>query len=181
MQEEKGQTTCGSEADVVDSGVVVGIPGEEEDLRLSGGSIQKIDDKGRFTFPKKLREGIGDEQDAIVITRGARLKGYRHLWAMPKKEWEKLVGTINGMPESDNKMRVSMHFMGGRDECEIDKFGRVLLNSALRKYAGVESGELFITGIGRKIVIMDLAVYESYMGQGGYDELIEEDVDKLGL
>jgi len=153
-------------------------------LKLAGGFVQKIDAKGRFTFPKKLRSGLADgggDPERVVITRGARLKGFRHLWAMPAGEWDRMVEKINRLPESDEKMRVSMHFVGGKEECEMDKFGRLLLSSTLRSYAGAESGELFIMGIGRKIVIMDRALYEKYLSQENYDEQIESDVDKLGI
>jgi len=182
MDELKDNNGVGAAADGVDDSVVLDSvdSGAGEIVGLSGSSVQKIDDKGRFTFPKKLRDLFGTEKDSVIITRGARL-GYRHLWAMPKGEWDRLVEKINRMPESNNKMRVSMHFLGGKEECDIDKFGRVLMSAPLREWAKLESGELFITGIGRRIVIIDRKLYEDYLAQEGYDEQIEADVDKLGL
>lgn len=156
----------------------------EESVYLYGDAYPKIDAKGRFSFPRQLREQLGSEKNRVVVTRGVGKKEFRHLWAFPISEWKKLIRNINSMRNSRKVDMVRQQLLGYAQDCEIDKSGRILLNQKLREFAGIntEKGdELVVTGVGHKITVWAKSTFEMYEAQLDYDAAVEEAMDDLGV
>ncbi len=168
-----------------DNKVPVGpLSASEESVYLYGDAYPKIDAKGRFSFPRQLKEQLGSEGKRVVVTRGVGKKEFRHLWAFPVSEWRKLIRKINSMRNSRKVDMVRQQLLGYAQDCEIDKSGRILLNRNLREFAGIDtekSGELVVTGVGHKITIWAKATFEMYESQTDYDAAVEDAMDELGV
>ncbi len=144
--------------------------------RLTGQFTPRLDEKGRFSFPKGFRDLLGDR---VVLTRGS-MDGH-YLQAYPISVWEETVDKINALPNTRDTRIVRRHLIGSAVEVEIDKLGRVLVSPQLREYAKLESGELVVTGVGKFIEIWDRANFENMEQQDDYDTLVESAMDKIGI
>ncbi|MBQ2755067.1 MAG: division/cell wall cluster transcriptional repressor MraZ [Oscillospiraceae bacterium] len=118
-----------------------------------------VDAKGRLFIPAKWRDDLGS---TIIVTRGLTgREDYRCLFGMSLTMWELLLEKFKGVALADvvtqNALRKTFAMAC---ECELDKQGRILISSGLRKYAGLESGATLI-GMGNRIEIWDSQRWEN--------------------
>ncbi len=99
-----------------------------------------LDEKGRLSFPAKLREEMGE---TFWITRW--LDGC--LVAFPEKEWENIAALFEDKSlVKSRKLKRQMY--SGASEVKPDKQGRVLVVPALRNAIDLER-EAVVIGVGR--------------------------------
>ena len=110
-----------------------------------------VDAKGRLFSPAKWREDLGS---TIIITRGMLGKSDRRcLFGMSLTTWDMLLERYNKIAMTDVKAQnaLRMTFANACD-CELDKQGRILISSTLRKYAGIDKDAVLV-GMGNRIEI----------------------------
>lgn len=111
-----------------------------------------VDQKGRFNFPFKLREQLGE---TFIIAQG--FDGC--LFAFSKEEWQKLADKIDSLPLTKTR-RLQRILFAGASEAEPDKQGRVLLPANLRKHAGIEK-EIVVIGVSNRVEIWSAERYNN--------------------
>ncbi len=94
-----------------------------------------IDQKGRTTFPAKLRETlVGAYDERLIITTA--LDPCLH--AYPVREWEALEAALGKRNPMEPGVKTLMRlYVASAQECGIDKMGRVLIPPSLRDHAGL--------------------------------------------
>lgn len=134
-----------------------------------------LDNKGRVQVPVKFRPRFAD---GAVVTRGLD----DSLFLYTKVEWQKIAEKIAALPLSKNSARsFSRLMLAGAMEIELDKQGRMMLPSYLRKFAGLNK-DLIFAGLYSRVEIWDEKKWRSYQEEmeGSVSE-ITEDLNDLGL
>lgn len=134
-----------------------------------------IDAKNRIIVPAKFREELGD---SFIITKGLD----NCLFVYPMEEWKIIEKKIRSLPFNRADARAfSRFFFSGASEVEMDKQGRVLIPSNLRKYASLEK-EVVIIGVSSRVEIWSKEVWEDYNESTGAEfENIAEKLDDLNI
>jgi MraZ protein len=138
-----------------------------------------LDDKGRVAIPAKLRYSNVGEEEYWVAT-----KGFDHcLFAYPRDEWKRIVGTIHdrlSLTKKEDRSFLRM-FISPASEQALDKQGRMALSPSLREYAGIER-DVVILGAIKRIEIWSDKNWNLYREENekSFDSLGEKIAD-LGL
>ena len=135
-----------------------------------------IDDKGRIMLPIKFREALSkkDETTLILTNIDDCLKAY------PTTVWSEIEQKILLRPDRTNAERnFKRFFLGGVQECPLDKQGRILVPQSLRKYAGLEK-DVAIIGLTSHFEIWNIDRYEKTNPQINTEEILSLRYD-LGL
>ncbi len=105
-----------------------------------------LDEKFRFSFPKKFRN---DLENGFVITRGVD----NCLLVYTNSEWEGFANDVSTLPLTNKSARdFQRHILSGAVEIQLDKIGRAILPEHLRNFANIKK-DIVIAGIGDKIEI----------------------------
>lgn len=113
-----------------------------------GVNTLNLDTKGRLAIPVKYRERLMDNgASSIVITINPQ---ERCLWLYPQAEWLPIAQKVSRLPPLKRQNRqLQRLLLGHASELEMDGQGRVLLNSELRDYAGMDK-KIALVGQGHK-------------------------------
>ena len=115
-----------------------------------------LDDRGRVTLPRKIRQVITGEE--IVLARG--YEGC--IFGFDKSSWEKEAGKHLDTPVTDEKGReVRRYLFAGAEKVGIDKLGRILLPAQLKEH-GLITREVKVIGAGDHFEIWDTARWREY-------------------
>ncbi len=133
---------------------------------LIGEYSHSIDAKGRLIIPSKFREILGDD---FVITKG--LDGCLFLY--PINEWQDFERKLRTLPLMNKSARdFSRYFLGSAVDGGLDKQGRVLLSSALRKFAELEK-DVVLVGMLNRVEIWNEANWNKHNTE------VEADMDEI--
>lgn len=122
---------------------------------FSGEYHHSLDSKGRLIVPSKFREILGSH---FWIGRGFD----SCLQIYDDEDWEAFSDRLKALPANSAKARsLVRYFMSGTVEMEIDKQGRILLPSQLRRMAGIERDVVFV-GMGTRGELWSEEAYSSY-------------------
>ena len=121
---------------------------------LKGEYSHNIDAKGRLIIPAKFRDELGEN---FVITKGME----NCLYVYPEDEWTAFEKKLSELPTTtDKNARAFAHFFqGSAVDGDLDKQGRTLISSALRKYAMLDKEVVFV-GMGKRAEIWDKARWD---------------------
>ena len=138
---------------------------------LTGEYNNTIDDKGRLSFPSKLRGAVN--QNVLMITKGLD----RCLWLFTSEEWaifESKVMSNASMMKAKN-MQVVRHFIAPAQPVEFDKNGRLSIPQSLREYANL-SKDCVVLGIAKYVELWDNATYNEYLkaSEDSFRDAVEE-------
>lgn len=140
---------------------------------LIGEYEHSIDAKGRISMPAKIRKDMGDN---FIVTKG--LDGC--LFVFSQEEWVNFETKLKALPLSDKNARNFVRFfLSGATECEIDKQGRFLIPSNLRKVANLDK-ETIIIGVGTRLEIWNKEIWNLKDEEISADE-IAENMTMLGI
>lgn len=115
-----------------------------------------LDDRGRVTLPRKIRQEL--DQDEVIVSRGFDAC----IFGFDRDSWEKEATKQLEAPVTEEKARSIRRYMfAGAQKVEVDKLGRILLPALLKEYAGV-SGEVKVIGAGDHFEIWDKEQWEEY-------------------
>ncbi|MDP2631584.1 MAG: division/cell wall cluster transcriptional repressor MraZ [Candidatus Uhrbacteria bacterium] len=135
----------------------------------------QIDEKGRISVPTKFRN---DLVQGAVVTRGLDSS----LFLLPLEEWDKLAGSIAGLPLGQANSRAFARLMlAGAMDVNLDKQGRFIVPEFLRKYAGLEK-KVVIVGVNTRLELWDEDTWNEYRTKTEQDaESIAEQLGELGI
>ena len=136
-----------------------------------GEYYHNIDEKGRVTFPAKLREELGEQ---FVLTKG--LDGCLSAYSM--EEWSRISEKVAGLPQA--KARDLKRFMfSSATVVNSDKQGRVLVSPTLRLHAGLAK-EIAVIGASDHVEVWDK---ENWIARSSAmdSDAIAEAMDELGF
>lgn len=126
---------------------------------LTGEYNNTLDEKGRLSFPAKLRTEL--EQNVLIVTR-SYLDHCLQLFTT--EEWEQLKTRIMASvsPFSKENMNVVRRFIAPAQAVEFDKAGRLSIPQSLREYAGL-SKDCTILGVDKFMEVWDSEKYRQYL------------------
>ena len=130
---------------------------------LCGTYYPSIDQKGRMSFPNKLREILGVE---FYLCAGYDDK---YIAVYSTEEFEKYrqkLETIPGKTGSEIRRR----FLACADKQVPDKQGRIFITQQLRTYAGI-SDEVVVIGSENRAEIWDKSTWESFSSNITFDDI----------
>lgn len=138
---------------------------------LTGEYNNTIDDKGRVSFPSKLRLSVN--QNVLIITKGLDTC----LWLFTIDEWENFSAKImsNASMMKRKNLDIIRHFIAPAQQIEFDKSGRLSIPQSLRDYAKL-SKDCTILGVAKYIELWDSASYSEYLttSEDSFREAAEE-------
>ena len=115
-----------------------------------------IDDKGRLIIPSKFREELGN---SFVVTRGLE----NCLFVYPLVEWNKIVEKLKSLPFTKKDARnFTRFFLSGATVCELDKQGRVNIQSSLQEFASLTK-DCIIIGVNDRLEIWSKEKWEEFV------------------
>ena len=126
---------------------------------LIGEYNNTLDDKGRCSFPSKLRSVL--QQNELIITQGLD----HCLMLFTTEEWAALTEKIiRSASIFDNQKRLVMRrFIAPAQKIEFDKSGRISIPQTLRDYASLScGGECIIFGMNKYMELWDAAVFRKF-------------------
>ena len=126
---------------------------------LSGDFRNTLDEKGRISFPAKLRKVL--QKNELVVTQGLD----HCLMLFTTEEWESLNSKIMGQASvfDPQKRKIMRHFIAPAQQVEFDKSGRLSIPQSLRDYASLKSGgECAILAMGKFMELWDSETYSRY-------------------
>ncbi len=104
-----------------------------------GSYYYTIDEKGRIVIPVKLRADLGNE---FILT--CDLDGCLSLY--PKASWNVIIAKYKELPNVKNARAYLRFVLSSASNCQLDKQGRLSINSNLIQYAGIKK-ECIIMGV----------------------------------
>ena len=138
---------------------------------LTGEYNNTIDDKGRFSFPAKLRTAVPG--NVLMVTKGSE----GCLWLFTSDEWESFESKVmaNASPLKVKSMQVVRHFIAPAQPVEFDKNGRLSIPQSLREYAKL-SKDCIVLGVAKFIELWDADTYKAYLeaSEESFREAAEE-------
>jgi MraZ protein len=101
-----------------------------------------IDAKGRVSLPARYRETLTAlRDDLLVITKSDE----PCLRAYARQAFREFEEKLAQKPSLDPRVRrVTRHFVGSAQDCQVDGMGRVLIIPELRDYAGLAREVVFV-------------------------------------
>ena len=131
---------------------------------LTGEYNNTIDDKGRVSFPVKLRTAVN--QNVVMVTKGLDTC----LWLFTTDEWDafqtKLMNNASMM--KSRSLNVVRHFIAPAQQVEFDKNGRLSIPQSLREYAKL-SKDCVVLGIAKYMELWDSQTYKDYLAESEND------------
>lgn len=121
---------------------------------FSGISSLSLDAKGRMTVPVKYREHLKVKNSNLLALVESN---YGCLLLMSHSEWRKKVDWITKSGSDDDRR----FWIGLSDTPELDRSGRVLINSVLRQGALIKR-EIILLGVGLYLEIWDFNRLEEH-------------------
>jgi MraZ protein len=116
-----------------------------------------LDDRGRITLPRKIRQELAGERD-LILARGFDTC----IFGFDKSSWEREAGKHLETPVTDEKARNLRRYMfSGAQKEELDKLGRILLPAQLKDYASI-TRNVVILGAGDHFEIWDKTKWDEY-------------------
>ena len=143
---------------------------------LTGEFRHTLDDRGRVAVPARFRARLGE---------GATLSRWLDscLTLFPADEWSAFATKLQALPTTDPRAREFGRFMSsGAVEVELDRQGRVLVPEYLRRYAGIDEGEVVIVGALNRLEIWAPSAWEPYRSKiEDEPEALAEHLADLGI
>ena len=138
---------------------------------LTGEYNNTIDEKGRLSFPTKLRTAVPG--NVLMVTKGSD----RCLWLFTADEWEAFESKVmnNASMMKAKSMQVVRHFIAPAQPVEFDKNGRLSIPQSLREYANL-SKDCTVLGVAKFIELWDAGTYKGYLAdsEDSFREAAEE-------
>ncbi len=133
-----------------------------------------IDEKGRVSFPSKLRKFLNPiAEERFTIVRGLE----QCLYLYPEDEWQKVERKLKKINSFTRRGRtVIRNFLRTADDMMLDRQNRLALPSKLMEMVNITNKVIFI-GSGERIELWspeELAKEDGNLNFEAYQELFEE-------
>lgn len=147
---------------------------------FSGKHYYSVDEKSRLIVPAPFREIITSNYSPKLYITNAAFDRCLHIY--PHEEWVRLEDKVRTLPKMNKDVRFFMRrVIASAQECSVDKQGRILIPSALRQDAGINS-DVVVVGQIDKIEIWDRKEWDAVVDISKIDrEAAEERLAAYGL
>jgi len=133
-----------------------------------------IDTKGRLNIPSKFRQSLSkDNKNTFVVARGLD----KCIWVYPLIEWKQIEKNLRDLSSlSITHRRFIRNTARYATPSTYDKQGRVMLNSSLIEFAGLDK-EVLIIGMINKMeiwnpsILQEIETKQSKIEPETYEEL----------
>ncbi|HAN48624.1 MAG: hypothetical protein CCU27_11695 [Nitrospira sp. UW-LDO-02] len=143
-------------------------------IMFAGEYLCKVDDKGRFLIPSPLRERLEAEGNQVMFVKNTE----QTLWMYSAKEWEKVLERTRITLDEDQSRLFMHHVMSQAGTSDIDKAGRVLIPSRLRKLVPMdEDQEIFLVGMYHRLEVWGPSEWRRYLTRT--EDRYEQDMAKI--
>ena len=134
-----------------------------------------LDDKGRVAISAKLRKAFGENAvvNRLIVTHGFG----KYIMAYREEDWRDFVeNKLKPLSREDPKnMREVRFLLGGANECDLDRQGRITLPSYLTEWAEIDR-DVVVLGLFKRIEIWNYQVYQGYKPKGDQLNGFEKDL-----
>ena len=114
-----------------------------------------IDEKGRIIIPAKFRDELGTQ---FIVTRGIE----NCLFVYSLENWANITNKLNALPFTKKDARTfNRFFMSGATNVELDKQGRININTPLVDYAKLIK-DCVVIGTGDRLEIWSKELWDSF-------------------
>ncbi len=119
----------------------------------------KIDEKGRFVVPPHIRENIEANGNSLMFLKSQDLP----VLAYTKPEWENRLEEAKEKLDEDQRRLFMYHMVSEATPSEMDRAGRILIPSRLRKVIPVDDDqEVVIVGMFHRLEIWNPSEWRLY-------------------
>lgn len=127
---------------------------------LTGEYNNTLDEKGRISFPSKLRQQLNES--TLIVTQALD----HCLWLFTQEEWKNLSTKLmeSASPFDAKNRLVLRRLVAPAQEVEFDKSGRLSIPQSLREYAGL-SKDCVLLGIDKYVELWDAEAYKNYLAE----------------
>ena len=141
---------------------------------FAGEYLCKVDEKGRFIVPSPIREQIEADGQAVTFLKGPE----QSLLVYSLKEWEKVLDRTKTTLDEDQS-RLFMHFVVSEaGTSEIDKTGRILIPSRLRKQIPLDEDlEIILVGMYHRMEVWNPSEWRRYIART--EDLYDQNMSKI--
>ncbi len=141
---------------------------------FAGEYLCKLDEKGRFIVPSPMRERIEAEGNGVVFLKGPE----QSLWVYSVHEWEKVLDRTRAKLDEDQSRLFMHHFVAEAGASDVDKSGRILIPTRLRKQIPVEEEqEIVLVGLYNRMEIWNPAEWRRYLSRT--EDKYEQNLGKI--
>lgn len=143
-----------------------------------GRSEHALDGKGRLNIPSRFRDVLRRQYDDRLMLSMLN----RCIRVYPLAQWEELeVKLLARLQEEPDSKKMIRYIIGGVEECQLDKQGRILLPPKMREEAGI-GNNVVLTGVMTHFEIHDKGVWEEVSRPSAEDfENFEKSLLRSGL
>ena len=129
-----------------------------------GVSQLNLDNKGRLAVPARFRDAITERCSGRLVVTG---DADRCLLIYPLPDWEPIEQRLMALSSFNPQIReLQRRLVGYAEDVEMDAMGRILVPTALRRYAQLDKAVTLI-GQGNKFELWDKASWENRMEEEG--------------
>jgi len=129
---------------------------------FAGEYLCKLDEKGRFIVPSPMRERLETEGNGVVFLKGPE----QSLWIYSTAEWARVLERTKAKLDEDQS-RLFMHFVVSEaGTSDVDKAGRILIPTRLRKLVPVEEDqEIILVGLYNRMEVWNPSEWRRYLSK----------------
>ncbi len=142
-------------------------------MLLTGNFIRSLDEKGRFSIPKRVREMLDATRDSVLFlapgTDGS-------LALYPSQVFHALGERLNQASPASQGVRAFSRLFYAQALCvDVDRQGRIRIPAALIEVAGLQK-EIVLVGVRDHIEVWDRERWTKYIDESlpYYDQIAEQ-------
>jgi MraZ protein len=134
----------------------------------------KIDEKGRFVVPTHIREDIEANGNSLMFLKSQDLP----VFAYTKPEWENRLQEAKDKLDEDQRRLFMYHMVSEATLSEMDRAGRILIPSRLRKLIPVDDEqEVVIVGMFHRLEVWNPSEWRLYARKN--EDAYEQNLGKI--
>lgn len=143
-------------------------------MMFAGEYLCKLDEKGRFIVPSPMRERLETEGNGVVFLKGPE----QSLWIYSTGEWARVLDRTKTKLDEDQS-RLFMHFIVSEaGTSDVDKAGRILIPTKLRKLIPVEEDqEIILVGLYNRMEVWNPSEWRRYLSKT--EDKYEQNLSKI--
>ena len=141
---------------------------------FAGEYLCKLDEKGRVIVPSPMRERLETEGNGVVFLKGPE----QSLWIYSTAEWARVLERTKTKLDEDQS-RLFMHFIVSEaGTSDVDKAGRILIPTRLRKLIPVEEDqEIILVGLYNRMEVWNPSEWRRYLSKT--EDKYEQNLSKI--
>jgi len=141
---------------------------------FAGSYSCKVDEKGRFIVPSPIREQVESGGQAVVFIKGPEESTF--LYSM--REWEQVLERTKATLDEEQSRLFMHHVVSEAGTSELDKAGRILIPSRLRKLIPLdEDQEIVLVGMYHRMEIWNPSDWRRFIARS--EERYEQNMSKI--